>query len=83
MDPIHENIKQQRELAPEIIACVEAGPDLAQSGGPCLPTRRVPATVRSASCMSASSEENERAWRMPGRRASSLAPAGHHSRIPR
>jgi hypothetical protein len=33
MDPIHENIKQQRELAAEIIACVEAGPDLAQSRG--------------------------------------------------
>jgi hypothetical protein len=33
MDPIYENIKQQRELAAEIIACVEAGPDLAQSRG--------------------------------------------------
>jgi hypothetical protein len=33
MDPIYENIKRQRELAAEIIAHVEAGPNLAQSEG--------------------------------------------------
>jgi hypothetical protein len=30
MDPIYKNIKRQRELAAEIIARVEAGPNLAQ-----------------------------------------------------
>jgi hypothetical protein len=33
MDPIYGNIKRQRELAAEIIAHVEAGPNLAQSEG--------------------------------------------------